>query len=583
MAITGAQAIVNCLEQEGVEYVFGTIGHANLALFDALYDSDIRLIAMPHEQLAGHAADGYFRATHKPGVVTASIGPGFANTINGAMDAAADSSAMVLITGDIPRGFIGRESFQEWSAHYDASQIDLLRPIVKRAWHVHQPEMLTQAMARAFNHAVSGRPGPVLVNVAFDILSRVEEYHLPIMPKRRATGTRVQGDAAEVERAAELLGQAERPLIYAGNGVLLSGASEAMVRLAEQLGAPVATTMTAPDVMAWSHPLYGGFTGVVGTRTGNELAQNADVVLALGTRFGEMDTSSWSNEYFFPADVKLIQVDIEASEIGKIYDTDVGIIGDVKAVVGQIANALETKGPTPDWRESPWVLKLQEAKKDWKKALAEIRESDELPMQTARLLKEVRDALPEDGYLVVGVGPRHMAAQQFTVFEPGTVIVNNGHGTMGFGPPAAVGIKLAHPDKVVVAVVGDGDFRSVSQILAPAVEYGVNVIWVILNNSGFNSIDLYQKKHYERLIGTEFKIEATDTFHNPDFVLMAQAYGADGAGAETIQDFQRALKTAMDADKPFVIDVKVTRTPRILGSGFWEANLLLPLGFNLND
>lgn len=581
MGLTGAQAVVNCLEQEGVEYIFGTIGHGNLALFDALSDSNIRLIAMPHEQLAGHAADAYYRISHKPGVVTASIGPGFANTVNGAMDAAEDCSAMVIITGDTPTGYIGRESFQELSEHFDASQWEILRPIVKRAWNVNQPEMLTQAMARAFNYAVSGRPGPVLVNVAFDLFSRIEDYHIPQITKRRASGIRVQGDATEVERAAQLLWNAKRPLIYCGNGVILSEASDELVEVAEYLAAPVSSTMTAPDVMRNDHPLYGGFSGVVGTETGNWLAQNTDVVLALGTRFGEMDTNSWRTDYFFPADVKIIQVDIEPEEIGKSYEVEAGIIGDVKAVLGQLLEAVGEQGAKRDWRDSPWVQQLKERQVEWHKKVAAIRESDAVPIEVARVLKEVRDALPEDGYLVAGVGPRHMAAQQFPVYQPNSIVINNGHGTMGFSPPAALGVKLAAPDKAVVAVVGDGEFRSVSQVLAPAVEHGINVVWVILNNYGFNIIELYQKRHYERLIGTEFKIEKTDTPYNPDFVKMAEAYGAGGAKADTIEELQQALQIALDANQPYIVDARVTRQPRILGSGFWDANMLLPLGYNL--
>ncbi|MEM7345544.1 MAG: thiamine pyrophosphate-binding protein [Chloroflexota bacterium] len=581
MGLTGAQAVVQCLEQEGVEFIFGMIGHGNLALFDALHDSNIRLIAMPHEQLAGHAADGYYRISHKPGVITASIGPGFANTVNGVLDAAEDSSAMVIISGDTPTGYIGFESFQELSEHSDASQWEILRPIVKRAWHVQHPKMLTQAMARAFNYAVSGRPGPVLVNVAFDLFSRVEDYHIPDMTKRRPSSIRVPGPPSEIERAIDLLWNAERPLIYAGNGVNISEASNELIAMAEHLSAPVATTMTAPDVMPTDHPLYGGFTGTVGTETGNWLAQNTDVVLALGTRFGEMDTNSWRTDYFFPADVKIIQIDIEPQEIGKVYNTEVGIIGDVKAVLNQLLAAAQEKGAGRDWQDSAWVQTLKSRQQEWHQRVAEIRESEAVPIEVARVLKEVRDALPEDGYLIAGVGPRHMAAQQFPVYHPNTIVINNGHGTMGFGPPAALGVKLAKQDKTVIAVVGDGEFRSVSQILAPAVEHGVNVIWVILNNYGFNIIELYQKRHYERMHGTRFQVESTGTDYNPDFVKMAEAYGAGGAEADTIEELQQALQTAIAEDRPYVIDVRVTRQPRILGSGFWDANMMLPLGYNV--
>jgi acetolactate synthase-1/2/3 large subunit len=591
MKITGAQAVVNCLEQEGVEYIFGMIGHGNLAFFDALNDSDIRLIPMPHEQLAAHAADAYFRISHKPGVVAASIGPGFANTVNGVLDAALDCSAMVVIAGDTPTEYIGFESFQELSEHSDSSQLEILRPIVKRAWHVHQPEMLTQALARAFNFAVSGRPGPVLVNVAFDIFSRIEDYRIPNMRKRRSSSSRVHGDPSEVQRAVKLLLTAQRPLIYCGNGVILSEASTELIKVAEELNAPVSSTMTAPDVMPTTHALSGGFSGTVGTETGNWLSKNADVVLALGTRFGEMDTNSWRTDYFFSNDVKIIQVDVESKEIGKNLEVEVGIVGDVKAVLSQILDLIAGNPNRPDKLSAAWIEELKSRKIEWNEKVEEIRESDDIPIELARVFKEVRHVLPEDGILIAGVGPRHLAAQQFPVYQPNTIMINNGQGTMGFSPPAALGAKLAAPHKTIINVVGDGEFRSVSQVLLAAVEQRINVIWLILNNYGFNIIELYQNRHYGRKIGTEFKIERdltpdeneTGQSYNPEFAKVAEAYGAGGSTVNSIEELQESLRLAVEAQTPYLIDVRVTLKPRILGSGFWDANMVLPLGYNISD
>ncbi|MCE7988598.1 MAG: thiamine pyrophosphate-binding protein [Caldilinea sp. CFX5] len=582
MRQSGASAVVKCLESEGVDTIFGMIGHGNLALYDALNDSNIRLIAMPHEQLAAHAADGYYRASHKTGVVTASIGPGLVNTLNGVLDAVKDCSAMVVIAGDTPTAYVGRESFQEVSVHYDASQLELLRPIVKRAWQVRHPAMLTQALARAFNYANSGRPGPVLVDVAFDIFSMVEDFDVPDTTHRRPTGKRVQGDAQAIVQAAKLLWQAQRPLLYAGNGVLLSEASTELQALAEYLGAPIANTMSAPGVIRTDHSLYGGFTGVVGSQTGNWLAQNTDVVLAIGTRLGEMDCNSWRPDYFFPVpQAKVLQVDIEPTEIGKVYEVAVGIVGDAGAVLQQLLAAVRQLGPQRRWQESSWVQELQKKRMEWEEKLNTARYSDAIPLELARVIHEVSAVLPPDGYLLGGVGPRHLIAQQFPITQPGVCILNNGHGTMGFSPPAALGVKLAHPDCPVINVVGDGEFRSVCQVLAPAVEHGINVVWLVLNNYGFNIIELYQKRHYERLIGSEFKIEKTDTPYNPDFKLLAEAYGAGGITVNSIDELQSALRTALAADKPYVLDVRVTRQPRIMGSGQWDANRLLPIGFNL--
>ncbi|MCZ7568833.1 MAG: thiamine pyrophosphate-binding protein [Ardenticatenaceae bacterium] len=581
MSLTGAQAVVKCLEREGVEYIFGMVGHANLPLFDALNDSTIQLIAMPHEQLAAHAADAYFRVSHKPGVVTTTIGPGLSNAVTGIMDAAADTSAMVVLSGNVPTSYRGFESFQEFSMHYDAAQVDVVRPIVKRAWQVLHPDMLTHALARAFNFAVSGRPGPVLVDVPFDLYARTGDYKIPNMPKRRPSGTRIKGDEAEVERAAGLLRSARRPLIFAGNGVLLSEASKELETVAEYLAIPVVTSMTAHGAMRTDHPLYAGFTGSVGTPAANDLAKRADVVLALGTRFNELTSNSWLPEHFFPIpETSIIQVDIQPEEVGKIYETEVGIVGDVKAVLEQLLEALQDQGPRVDPRDSQWVQRMEEINTKWTEELAEIQQSDANPIEIARLLKNVRDALPKDGIIVGGVGPRHAIVQQFPIYEPRTCLLNNGHGTMGFSVPAALGAKLAAPDKTVICVTGDGEFRSVSQILAPAVEYGINVVWLILNNYGFNIIDLYQKRHYERRIGTEFKIASTGTPYNPDFTALARAYGAEGQRVERPEDLPAALDAAFASDRPYILDVLTTPQPRIRATGYWDANRFLRLGFN---
>ena len=582
MSMTGGQAVVRCLEQEGVEYVWGMCGHGNLGLLDALNDSSIEFIAMPHEQLAVHAADAYFRVSGRPGVVTTTVGPGLGNVTNGVLEAAGDSSALVVIAGDVPADYRGYGAFQENALHQDGSQVEMMKPIVKRAWHVERPGFLTHAVTRAFNHALTGRPGPVLVNVALDLWAYEDDYRIPDMRRRRAEATRTTADAHAIERAADLLARAERPLIYAGQGVLLSGASEELTALAGRMAIPVVTSMSAHGAVSTEHPCYGGFTGAVGTPFGNRLAQQADVVLALGTTFNEVDCNSWDPELFFPVpDCKIIQVDIEPNEIGKIYEVEVPLIGDIKAVLTDILAALEEERER-SWQEIPWVRDMRSEQDDWRAELAEAQKADTEPIELERVFHEVRKALPRDGIMLSGVGfQRHLIVQQVPVFEPRTCIINNAHGTMGFSVAGTLGVKMARPDREVICVTGDGEFLSVPQAIGAAVQYGINAVWLILNNSAYRCIEIYQNRHYGRAIGTVFEFADSGDVYSPDYVALAEAYGALGRRVEHAADLGPAIEEALAAKAPYVLDVLTTHRPRIRASGRWDINLMLACGYNV--
>jgi acetolactate synthase-1/2/3 large subunit len=582
MTMTGAQAIVACLKREGVEYVFGMCGHTNLAMLDALADSGIQFISVPHEQIAAHAADCYFRITHKPGVVLTTIGPGLANAMVGMMDAAADCSSMVVISGNVPSSYIGRDAFQELSMHSDAAQHEVARPFVKRAWQVQDPALLPHTIARAFSYALTGRPGPVLVDVPMDLFSYVGEFSIPEPTKLRPSAARPAADPGAVEQAVRLLSEARRPVIFAGGGVLLSEAGAELTRLAEYMGVPVVTSMIGQGAIHNEHPLHFGFTGSVGTPVANDLARSADVALAIGTRFGEIDSNSWLPSHFFPVpECRLIQIDIEPTEIGKVLPAEVGIVGDARQVLTQLLEAAQASASPADWRGSARFRELDERRQAWIAEIREAQSSNSAPLELERVIRDIRDVLPDDGILIAGVGPRHLVGQHFPVRQPQTHIVASGHGTMGLAVPGPLGAKLGRRDVPVVALVGDGEFRSVSQSLAPAVEYGIPVIWVVLNNYGFNIITLYQHRHFERSTGTEFKIEASGESYNPDFVAMARAYGAEGRRIERAEDFKAALQEAIAANRPYVLDVVVTKTPKIRASGYWDANRFIRPGWNL--
>jgi len=306
----------------------------------------------------------------------------------------------------------------------------------------------------------------------------------------------------------------------------------------------------------------------------NRLAREADVILALGTRMPEMDCSSWKRQHFFhipPA--KLIQVDINPNEIGKIYPVEVGIVGDARLALQQLLDA--AKADLPARQPSGWVKSMQSEREKWWNELRTDQQSDDAPISVGRLLGDIAQVLPQDGIFVSGVGVRHAAGQHILFQRPMTHIVASGHGTMGQEVPAALGAKLGRPDVPVIAAVGDGAFRSTMQSVLPAVEYGINVVWVVQNNYSFNIISLYQKRHWERMIGTEFTIEAEGKPYNPDFAELARACGACGTRVERPEDLKPALEEAIAANRPYVLDVIMTQKPRSRASGYWVVNDIL--------
>lgn len=570
MQLTGGAAVVKCLENQGIEVAFGMVGHGNLAILDALLDSHIKFISVPHEQIATHAADAYFRVTHKPAVVLTTVGPGATNTMTGLADALLDSSAMVVICGGVPSFYSGTDALQELGTHHDDEQFEIFKPVSKRVWKVAHARQLPHVIARAFNYALTGNPGPVVVHVPLDFYSQRLDYDVKSVGAHRITSSRVLADPQEVARALNLLLEARQPLIFVGNGVLLSEATAALTQLAERLQIPVATTMSGQGAIRGDHPLAAGFTGTVGTPTANRLAQAADVIMAIGTRMPEMDTNSWKAAHFFaipPA--KLIHIDINPHEIGKMFPVEVGVVGDAHAVLNQLLAAAEE---VPTTRPSAWVREMQQQRDQWRAELEASQQSDEVPISVGRLLGDIRQVLPAEGIFISGVGVRHAVGQHFQFILPMTHIVGSGYGTMGQEVPAALGAKLGRPDVPVVAAVGDGAFRSTMQTLLPAVEYGINAVWVVQNNYSFNVISLYQKRHWERLIGTEFIKEDENKLYNPDFAALAQAFGAGGLRVEQPSDLRPALEEAIQADKPYVLDVIMTQQPRIRASGYWVVN-----------
>jgi acetolactate synthase-1/2/3 large subunit len=575
MLLSGAQIVIEVLKKEGINYIFGECGHSNLAFLNAIRPSGIKFISFRHEQCAAHAADAFARVTRKPGVLLTHTGPGLMNATHGVSSAAMDSIPLIVLSGDVQSYYFGKGPHQELKMHADADQWSVYKPFVKRAWRVHDVKLIPSIICRAINIAISGRPGPVLISMPQDIAAQRVDVEIPDPSKWRPTGSRIPGDENEIERAAELFIRAERPMIFAGGGVLASQASPELTELAEYMGALVTTTVQGKTAIRENHLLSIGNTGFWGSIAANKVANQSDVILAVGTRFAEIDCSFWDPKFTFgipPS--KLIHVDIDYEEIGRNYPVEVGIQGDAKTVLGQLLRVIKQKVKPKDWKGSSYIKEVRTLLEQQTAEKAKKRDSESKPIEIARLLKEVRSLLSEDGIVVTDIGwSKSGVSQHLPLYTPGTHIAPGGLAGMGFGPAAAIGAKIGCPEKQVVAIVGDGAFSSTSSAVATAVEQGIKVIWVVLNNYGYCSVKVIQNQYFKEVFGTEHRIEETNELYNPDFSKMAQAYGAIGERVEEPQDIRPALERAFKSDKPYVLDVVISRELGVVQAGDWGLGL----------
>lgn len=568
-----AYQIVDYLERRNVEYVFGLCGHTVIGLLDAMSKSEkIKLISVRHEQIATHAADGYARLTKKVSVVMCHLGPGITNTVTGIANAAFDSIPMVVIAGDVPSYYYGRHPHQEVNMHCDGSQYDILKPVVKRAWRIDDPEAMPVILDKAFRLAESGRPGPVLIDVPMDMFSREIDDDLFLRTYMDSDETIEPALAPRAAKAiAKKLVEAKNPLIHAGGGVLLADASKELAELVDFLDIPVSRTLMGQGCLSDQHPLMVGQTGFWGLEFTHKLTTNADVILGLGTRFAEADSSSWYPGVTFDMEKsEFLQIDIDPTEIGRNYPVKIGAVADLKEALPQILD--EVKKLCPNGIRRPELRKLiADNKAAFKASNVDISNDGRFPMTPQRILKDVKEVLPEDALIFTDVGwNKNGVAQQYDITIAGTIHHCSGLATMGFGPSAVLGGKLAKPDRVAITLVGDGGFGANPSCLATAVEQNIAAIWVVMNNAAFGTIAGLENANYGTKFGTVFHTPEGESY-SPNWAEVAKGYGVDSVRIASADAFKPALQKAIQSGKPYLIDVPmeniVVPTP-----GCWNIN-----------
>jgi acetolactate synthase-1/2/3 large subunit len=543
--ITGAQSLIHSLEQEGVRHIFGIPGGTILPAYDPLLDSSIRHILCRHEQGAAHAADGYAQATGIPGVCFATSGPGATNLVTGLASAMMDSVPMVAVTGQVNTFAIGGDAFQE------ADVTGITIPVTKHNWLVMDPHEIPRVIQEAFYIASTGRPGPVLVDIPKDVLQATTEWWYPDAPDLPGYRPRTTGDPREVRRAAELIAQAKKPVVYAGGGIIKSFASDELREFVEATGIPAVTTLMARGALPDDHELCLGMPGMHGNYTAVTSMQQADLLVAIGTRFDDRVTGKLAS---FAPHAKIIHVDIDPSEIGKNRHADVGIVGNAKHVLRQLTAACK-QHDKPDL--GPWIAQLR----DWqhKHPYRYPQESSNGQLVPQHVIDTVNRVTDGNAIYVAGVGQHQMWASQYIKFKrPNSWINSGGVGAMGYGTPAGMGAKVARPDEDVWVIDGDGCFQMTCQELATMTTENIPIKIGIINNAYLGMVRQWQELFYD---GRFSEIYLTQEC--PDYVKLAEAYGAIGLRAETPEDVEPIVEKAQSiTDRTVVIDFRCDPTEK---------------------
>ena len=541
--MTGAEAIIASLEAEGVDLVFGYPGGQAIKIYDAIYDStQLHHILARHEQGAVHEADGYARATGNPGVVIVTSGPGATNTVTGIATAYMDSVPLVVITGQVPTGVIGTDSFQE------SDIVGITMPVVKHSFLLQSADELTRTFREAFHIACTGRPGPVLIDVPSDIQSQQIVFDYPDevnLPSYRPT---YRGNAKQIKQAVNYIERAKKPILYVGGGAIASNATDELVKLATDMQIPVVTTLMGKGAFPASHPMNLGPVGMHGSKFANIAMTECDLIIAAGARFSDRVTGKLSE---FAPHAEVIHIDIDPAEIGKIREAQVPIVGDLKGVLSGIVETIEKEGAAPQTAE--WVAQIAEWRERFPFYDADLTEQPGEIVPEIAMQKLSAKLDPHNSVVVTEVGQHQMWAAQFIDREEGRSFISSGGlGTMGFGFPAAIGAAFGRPGAQVVCIAGDGSFQMNSQEMATAAIHNVPVKVVILDNRALGMVHQWQKLFYHE------RYSSTVLDANPDFVKLADAYSWQAERVTDPAKLDEAYDRMLASDGPYLLDVAIS-------------------------
>ncbi|MBL0935995.1 MAG: thiamine pyrophosphate-binding protein [Rhizobiaceae bacterium] len=571
----GAELIVDFLVKEKVPYVFGICGHGNVGMLDALYDAkdDLKLISPRHEQTAGHMADGYFRVRHEPVATLTSCGPGSSNMVMPLALAMTDSSAMMAITANVPTSQFNRSPFQEINGHFQADFPSVIKPVVKRSFQPTRVEMLPLALRQGMQTMLSGRAGPVQIDVPYNLFQESAEVELEHSQATRLNARRSGANEEDVRTAMDMILAAERPVLFVGHGVTLSEASEELTAFAHRLSIPVISSPNGMGTLDMDDPLSLGFIGRNGSYPANEAGRRADLVIVVGARFDDRSASSWLKGYSwnFPQ-TKLIHADVDHAEIGRNYAPDLPILADARTFLRQLLTEIDRRNVPTGPRLNDWRARTIDWAREWEAFVGPKFEMHASPIRPERIVHDCQRILPSDAIMTFDAGIHHNWFMQFwKARNPASMLNSWGFSGMGFGPSAALGAKLAAPDRPVISVCGDGGFTMVPHVLCTAVEYNIPVVWVVWNNFAWGAIRDIQYGQFEgREIGTAFYSGDDGKPYNPDFAAWARASGVAAKTVTRSQDFAGALEEAVKANRPYLLDVHVDADIRPPSTGTWQ-------------
>ncbi|MDH4094018.1 MAG: thiamine pyrophosphate-binding protein [Betaproteobacteria bacterium] len=572
----GGELIAEYLIKQKVPYLFGICGHGNVGILDPLYAvrDKLKLVSPRHEQCAGHMADGYFRVRHQPVATLTSTGPGSANLVMSLATALSDSSAFLAITSNVPTSQMNRAPFQEIYKHNQADFPSVVRPVVKRAFQPTRVDMLPLALRQGFDTMVTGRPGPVNIDVPYNVYQEEDDVELPVAS--HVMGQHRPGASdADIARVVDMLADAVRPVMFIGHGATLSEAGPEITQLQQSYGIPVITSPNGMGCVPADDPLTLGFIGRNGAYPANQAGRHADLVLTIGTRFDDRSSSSWHPGYSwnFPK-TRLVHVDLDPQELGRNYPPTLGIIADAKVFAAQLLAALglrEQRGAPPLKKQlSEWRAEVDAWNREWEAFVRPNFGKRTSPLRPEYVVDALQKVLPDDAILTCDSGVHHNWFMQFWRPRRAQSMLNSwGYSSMGFGVCSVMGAQLAAPERPCISVCGDGGFSMTPYVVATAVEYGLPCIWLVWNNFSWAAIrDIQVGMFGNRQLGTYFEKDRKP--YNPDFAAWARACGADGLTITKSEDLAGALQQAIRNKRPCVLDVHVDAEVRPPSTGTWE-------------